>query len=94
LNPLPAACRPKPPFQPVDAQELSRTGLPEIRARLATTENPAVKQKGRAGPTSRAGSRVTQTVKNRRKPSEKSPVKQGLEEAIAEPNKIGGGQYI
>jgi len=30
-------------------------------------------------------------VKNRRKPSEKSPVKQGLEEAIAEPNEIGAG---
>jgi len=28
---------------------------------------------------------------NRRKPSEKSPVKQGLEEAIAEPNEIGAG---
>ena len=34
---------------------------------------------------------VTQTVKNRRKHSEKSPVKQGLEEFVAEPNKIGAG---
>ena len=30
-------------------------------------------------------------MKNRRKHSEKSPVKQGLEEVIAEPNKIGAG---
>jgi hypothetical protein len=53
-------------------------------------ENPALKQKSRGAPTSRAEfSGVTQTVINTRKDSDKTLAKPVADPVISEPNRIG-----